>query len=102
MALTLKDTQKATGVIKFVDSKGADTDAASVVATSNNEGAATVSYDDPTNTLTVTAGLPGVAAIHIEAKDSAGNTLPVEDIAVEVTAGEAVGATIEFNPPTEQ
>lgn len=104
MALSMTDTQKASGVLKFVDSKGAPTDVpdGNVVITSSNEEAATVTYDDPSNTVTVTAGLPGVAALHFDVKDANGNSLPFDDVAVEITSGNAVSGTIEFGAPTEQ
>lgn len=94
MAITLKDTQKFTAQLSFVDSKGAATDAASVELISNNTEACTVEYDDPTNTITGVAGLPGVAALSIVAKDADGNTLPFEDVAIEVTAGNAVSGSL--------
>jgi len=95
MAFSLKDNQKAAFQLKFVDAKGADTDAASVELTLDpNPGNATVAYDDPSNTVTFVAGTPGVHGIKIVAKDSAGNVLPFADVAAEVTAGDAVSGSV--------
>ena len=102
MALTLTDTQKADGVLSFVDKHGHPTDAASVELASSDEAVFTASYDDPTNTVSVVAVGPGVAALSITPKDSKGNILPFEDVAIEVSAGDAVGGTIVFGPPVEQ
>lgn len=102
MALSLKDSQKAEGKLKFIDAKGAETDAASVELKSSDENVATVSYDDPTNTVSVVAGQPGVAALSIVAKNSAGDVLPFDDVAIEVTAGDAKSGSIDFGEPTEQ
>jgi hypothetical protein len=102
MALTMTDTQQASGTIAFVDKKGATTDAASVTITSSDESIATVSYDDPTNTVTVVAGLPGVATLTIDARQADGDELPFDDVAVEITASDAVSGTISFSAPTEQ
>jgi len=103
MSVTLKDTQKATGKLSFVDSKGAATDVpdGNVAITSSDESIATVSYDDPTNTITVTAGVPGVAALKFDVKDDNGNVLPFDDVAVEVTSGNAVSGTVSFDTPVE-
>ncbi len=102
MSITLKDNQKATYQLKFVDAKGADTDATSVdLSLDPNPGNATITYDDPTNTVTVLAGLPGVHTIKTVAKDSAGNVLPFADEALEVTAGDAVSGS-HSDPVIEQ
>lgn len=102
MAIQLKDNQKATYQLKFVDAKGADTDAASVdVALDPNVGGSSISYDDPTNTVTVMAGLPGVSTIKITPKDSAGTVLAFPDEALEVTAGDAVSGS-HSEPVIEQ
>jgi hypothetical protein len=102
MALSLTDTQKADGVLSFLDVHGHQTDAATVGLASSDTSVFTTSYDDPSNTVSVVAVGPGVAALTITAKDSKGNILPFDDVAIEVTAGDAVSGTIAFGPPTEQ
>ncbi len=104
MALSLTDTQQASGVLSFVDKKGAPTDVAdgAVTITSSDPAIAAVTYDDPTNTVTVVAGTPGVATLTIVATNKAGATLPFDDIAVEVLSGDAASGTIAFGAPTEQ
>lgn len=104
MAVTLTDTQKASGVLKFVDKKGKDTDVpdGSVAVTSSDDAVATVTYDDPSNKVEVVAVSPGVAALHFDIKDKNGNALPFEDIAVEVKSGDAVSGTVVFGAPEEQ
>lgn len=105
--IQLKDTQNASYQLKFVDAKGAETDAASVeVALVQAEGApaptATIEYDDPTNTVTIKSGTPEVCTIKITPKDSNGNVLPFADEALEVTAGNAVGGSRTEPVITEQ
>lgn len=104
MALSMTDTQQASGKLSFVDKKGAPTDVpdGNVSVTSSDENVATVSYDDATNTVTVVAGNPGVAALTIKATNKAGNDLPFDDVAVEVLSGDAASGGIEFGTPTEQ
>lgn len=104
MAVTLKDSQKVTGTLSFVDAKGAPTDVAdgSVSVTSSDEAIATVSYDDANNKIEVVAGNPGVAAISIKATNQQGAELPFDDVAVEVTSGDAVSGTVTFDTPTNQ
>lgn len=102
MAISMTDTQQAQGVIVFVDKKGSTTDATSVVLTVADTNVATATYDDPTNTVTVVAGNTGVTALTIVAKDSKGIQLPFDDVAIEITAGDAVSGTITFGAPTEQ
>lgn len=104
MALSMTDTQQAQGTVAFVDKKGNPTDVpdGNVSITSSDETIATVSYDDPSNTVTVVAGNPGVAALSIKATNKAGEALPFDDVAVEITAGDAASGTITFGTPTEQ
>lgn len=104
MALSMTDTQQAAGVLSFVDKKGNATDVpdGNVTVTSSDTNVASVSYDDPSNTITVVAGVPGVAALTIAATDKNGNALPFDDVAIEITAGDAVSGTISFGAPTEQ
>lgn len=94
MGFTLKDTQNASFPLIFVDKKGATSDAASVELQVANAEQGSATYDDPTNTVTFAAGVPGVTALKIIAKDSAGNVLPFDDIAVQVNAGDAVSGSI--------
>lgn len=104
MALSMTDTQQASGVLSFVDKKGSPTDVpdGNVKITSSDESIASVTYDDPTNTVTVVAGKAGVAALTIVATNKAGQQLPFDDVAVEITAGDASTGTITFGEPTEQ
>lgn len=102
MAISIKDTQQGVATLSFKDKKGADTDASSVTVTSSDESVATVSYDDPTNALTVVAGNPGVAELTIDAKDSAGNAVEFPATAIEVLPGEATAGTIGEFVVTEQ
>lgn len=104
MALSLTDTQQASGVLTFKDKKLAVTDVpdGSVTLTSSDENVFTASYADDTNTVTVVAGNPGVAALSIKAKNKAGQDIPFEDIAIEVTSGDAATGGVEFGAPTEQ
>ncbi len=104
MALSMTDTQQASGTLEFVDKHGHKTDVpdGNVNVSTDDEGVATASYDDPSNTITVKAVGPGVAALHIAAKNAKGDDLPFEDVAIEIKSGDAVGGTINFGPPTEQ
>lgn len=102
MAVVLKDTQQASGILKFTDSKGYDTDAKSVSVSSSDTSIATVEYDDPTNRVTVKAVKPGVAALTISATDDNDQPLSIPDTAVEVRPGNATGESIVFDAPTEQ
>lgn len=102
MALSITDTQKAVGTLSFSDIHGHEVDAASVDVVSSDEAVFTVSYDDPTNAVTVLAIAPGVAALSISPKNSKGEILPFEDVAIEILGGDAVSGSIVFGPPTEQ
>lgn len=104
MALSMTDTQQASGTLAFVDKHGHPTDVpdGNVTVSSSDEAVATASYDDPTNTITVKAVAPGVAALTVTAKNSKGDTLPFEDVAIEIKSGDAVGGQITFGEPTEQ
>lgn len=104
MALTMTDSQQASGVLTFVDKKGVATDVpdGNVTVTSSDTAVAAVTYDDPTNTVTVVAGVPGVAALTIVATNAAGVVLPFDDVAVEITSGDATSGSIAFGAPTEQ
>lgn len=104
MALSMTDTQQASGMLAFVDKKGAATDVAdgAVTITSSDPSIAAVTYDDPTNTVTVVAGNPGVATLKVAATNKAGATLPFDDIAIEVLSGDAASGTISFGALTEQ
>lgn len=104
MALSMTDTQQAAGVVSFVDKKGAPTDVpdGNVTVSTGDSSIATATYDDPSNTVTVVAGNPGVTALTIAAKDKNGNALPFDDVAIEITAGDAVSGSINFGTPTEQ
>lgn len=93
MAITLTDSQQATYQLSFVDKKGKATDAASVVLSLDPAGDTTIAYDDPSNTVTIVAGSPGISTIKTVAKDSKGNVLPFDDEALEVTAGDAISGT---------
>lgn len=104
MALSLLDTQQASGVLTFKDKKLAITDvpdgAVTLEVTDTN--VATATYEDSTNTVTVVAGQPGVAALKIKATNAAGADIPFEDIAIEVKSGDAASGGVEFGAPTEQ
>lgn len=104
MALSLTDTQQASGVLTFKDKKLAVTDVpdGAVTLTSSDENVFTASYEDSTNTVTVVAGNPGVAALSIKATNKAGQDIPFEDIAIEVKSGDAQTGGVEFGEPTEQ
>jgi len=104
MALSMTDTQQASGTLAFVDKHGHTTDVpdGNVTVTSSDEAVATATYDDPTNTITVKAVAPGVAALTIKATNSKGDDLPFEDVAIEIKSGDATGGTITFGEPTEQ
>lgn len=104
MALSMSDTQQAKGTLAFVDKHGHSTDVpdGNVSVSSSDEGVATASYDDPTNTVTVKAVAPGVAALSVKATNAKGEDLPFEDVAIEIKAGDAVGGSITFGEPTEQ
>jgi hypothetical protein len=103
MALSMTDTQQASGTLAFVDKHGHATDVpdGNVTVTSSDEAVATASYDDASNTVTVKAVAPGVAALTVAAKNAAGADLPFEDVAIEIKSGDAVGGTITFGEPTE-
>lgn len=104
MALSMTDTQQASGTLAFVDKHGHATDVpdGNVTVSSSDEAVATASYDDPTNTVTVKAVAPGVATLTVAAKNAKGDTLPFEDTAIEIKSGDAVGGSITFGTPTEQ
>jgi hypothetical protein len=102
MAISMTDTQIATYTLAFVDKKNKPSDAASVELSLDNPDQGTITYDDPTNTVTITAGDPGVATIKTVAKNSAGEVLPFEDEALEIRAGDAVGGTRSDVVITEQ
>lgn len=104
MALSMTDTQQAAGTLAFVDKHGHTTDVpdGNVTVTSSDEAVATASYDDPTNTITVKAVAPGVAALSIAAKNSKGDDLPFDDVAIEIKSGDATSGSIVFGEPTEQ
>ena len=104
MALSLTDTQQASGVLTFKDKKLAVTDVpdGAVTLTSSDENVFTASYEDSTNTVTVVAGQPGVAALSIKATNKAGQDIPFEDIAIEVKSGDAQTGSVEFTEPVEQ
>jgi len=104
MALSMTDTQQASGTLAFVDKHGHTTDVpdGNVTVTSSDEAVATATYDDPTNIITVKAVAPGVAALTIKATNSKGDDLPFEDVAIEIKSGDATGGTITFGEPTEQ
>lgn len=108
--MRLKDTQQVVGTLSFVDKKGKPTDvpdghvSVNIVNAGDAEpGAiATASYEDEGNKVTVKAVGPGVAALVIAVTNAAGENLPFEDVAIEVTAGDAVSGTVVFGEPTEQ
>lgn len=108
--MKLKDTQQVVGTLSFVDKKGKPTDvpdggvSVSIVNTGDAEDGsiATADYDDDKNQVTVKAVGPGVAALRIVATNAAGEVLPFDDVAIEVTAGDAQGVVVEFGDPTEQ
>jgi uncharacterized protein YjdB len=104
MALSMTDTQQASGVLAFVDKHGHSTDVpdGNVTVTSSDPAVATAEYDDPTNTITVKAVAAGIATLSISAKNAKGDTLPFEDTAIEIKSGDAVGGTVTFGEPTEQ
>ena len=104
MALSLTDTQQASGVLTFKDKKLAVTDVpdGAVTLTVADTSIATATYEDSTNTVTVVAGQPGVTALTIKATNKAGQDIPFEDIAIEVTSGDAATGGVEFGEPTEQ
>lgn len=103
MALSMTDTQQASGTLAFVDKHGHTTDVpdGNVTVSSSDDSVATASYDDASNTITVVAKAPGVAALSIVAKNAKGEILPFEDVAVEIKSGDAVGGTITFGEATE-
>lgn len=104
MALSMTDTQQASGKLSFVDKHGHDTDVpdGNVTVSSSDTNVATAEYDDPTNMVTVKAVAPGVAALSISATNAKGDVLPFEDVAIEIKSGDAVGGTVSFGEPTEQ
>lgn len=104
MAVSMTDTQQASGVLTFKDKKLAVTDVpdGAVTLESTDENVFTASYEDSTNTVTVKANQPGVAALKIKAKNKAGNDIPFEDSAVEVTSGDAATGGVDFGTPVEQ
>lgn len=104
MALSMTDTQQASGTLSFVDKHGHTTDVpdGNVSVSSSDEAVATASYDDPSNTVTVKAVAPGVAALSIKAKNAKGDDLPFEDVAIEIKSGDATSGSISFGEPTEQ
>lgn len=104
MALSMNDGQQAAGTLTFVDKHGHNTDVpdGNVSLSVDDTGVATVSYDDPTNTVTVVAVAPGVTALHVSATNAHGDTLPFDDVAIEITAGDAVSGSIAFGTPTDQ
>lgn len=103
MALSMTDTQQASGTLDFVDKHGHKTDVpdGNVTVTSSDDTVATASYDDPSNTVTVVAVAPGVAALSIKATNAAGAELPFEDVAIEIKGGDATSGTVNFGTPTE-
>lgn len=98
MSVTLTTSQQASGVLKFKDKKLAITDVpdGAVQLTVSDEGIATASYEDATNTVSVKPVAPGVATLSIKATNKAGKDIPFEDIAVEVTSGDAETGSIDF------
>lgn len=108
--LKLTDTQQSVGKLEFVDGKGKFTDVPDgnvvvlVKGTGDTPGeeVASADYDDAKNEVTVKAVGPGVAALSIKAKNKAGEDLPFDDIAIEVTAGDAKSGRVVFGEPTEQ
>lgn len=104
MALTLTDTQQASGVLTFKDKKLAITDVpdGAVTVASSDTNVFTTSYEDSTNTVTVVAGQPGVAALSITATNQSGAAIPFDDIAIEVKGSDAATGGVEFGAPTEQ
>jgi hypothetical protein len=104
MALSMTNTQQASGVLTFKDKKLAITDVpdGAVTLTSSDENVFTASYEDATNTVTVLAVNSGVAALSIKATNKAGNDIPFEDIAIEILSGDAVTGGVDFGEPTEQ
>lgn len=108
MALTMNNTQQATGKLKPVNAQG---EPAEVVAGS-------VDYfiddtdlvdvvedpDDETKLTVVSKSKTGVGALTIKAKtlDNAGNEVDIEaTVAIEIVPAGAVGFAIEFEPPVQ-
>lgn len=104
MALSMTNTQQASGVLTFKDKKLEITDVpdGAVTLTVADESIATASYEDSTNTVTVVAQKSGVTALSIKATNKAGNDIPFEDIAIEITSGDAATGGVEFTAPVEQ
>lgn len=102
MAISMTDSQQASYTLAFVDKKGKTTDAASVELSIEPADQGTISYDDPTNTVTIVSNNPGVATIKTVPKDKNGNVLPFADEALEVTAGDAVSGSRSDVVITEQ
>ena len=103
----LKDTQKVTGTLNPVDSKGnaAAVQSGSVTVTSSDEVVVTV-VKDPENELgfTLVAGKPGTAQVDFSADADLGEGIVsiTGFTAVEVQAGDAVGFAAIFGEPVEQ
>ena len=104
MALSLTDTQQASGVLTFKDKKLAIADVpdGNVTLSVADTNVATATYEDATNTVTVVAGQPGVTALTIKATNKAGADIPFDDIAIEVLGGDAVTGGVAFTDPIEQ
>lgn len=104
MAFKITDSQQISGVLTFKDKKLKVTDVpdGAVTVQSTDENVFTVGYEDATNTITAKGVGPGVAALKITAKNASGNDIPFEDIAGEVTSGDAATGGVEFGEPSEQ
>jgi hypothetical protein len=104
MALSMTDTQQASGVLTFKDKKLAITDVpdGAVQLTVADTNVATATYEDSTNTVTVVAGNPGVTALTIKATNKAGADIHFDDIAIEILGSDAVTGGVDFKDPTEQ
>ncbi len=105
MEILIHDNQFVEGVIAFADSKEQPTDVADgavelIVADGT---LATATYDDPTNTVRVSAVGPiGVTSLQIKATNQAGEDLPFDLISINITGGIAKTSSIKFGEPQDQ
>jgi len=105
--MEIKNTQFVQGTLRAVDAKGdeAQIEAGSVQASSSNEEVATVEVDpNDEKKIKVTGQRAGACVVTVTADADLGEGVKqiTAEVAVQVTAGEAVGFGIEFGEPQEQ
>lgn len=103
----LKNSQQVLGQLVAKDAKGDDAQvqAGSVQATLDNEEVASVELDpDDQTKITVKGKRAGATVLRISADADLGEGVKTitTEIAVEITAGEAVGFGVTFGEPEEQ